>query len=272
MFAIYKITNLIDGKVYIGATTYSDPYQRWKKHLTIAKYPETHKRSYSYLHKAIHKYGAQNFKFEVVCELPSRIDMFNKECELIKNYNSAYYEYGYNLSLGGEGNPGCIHTEEGKKIIGEACRKRSLGNKYFEGQTHTEEYKEYMSKLITDMCKNGIIKRKSGIQLSEIIQEQIVNDYNSGFVFKELQKKYNVGKSLLGRIMKKFGIKTDKTRKTKEGKQNIKDGSLKINDELAAEIHNMYMTGNYTQIQLTKIYNVSKGSIHRIIAKFRAKT
>jgi predicted GIY-YIG superfamily endonuclease len=66
MFYIYKITNKINGKIYIGKT--NDPYQRMHSHLSVARngatnsfYQDTGK--YNYIHRAITKYGEDNFSF-----------------------------------------------------------------------------------------------------------------------------------------------------------------------------------------------------------------
>ena len=56
---IYKITNLVNGKVYIGQS--QDIYSRWKEH----KYARN-KRDYFALYGAFKKYGLDNFSFEIV--------------------------------------------------------------------------------------------------------------------------------------------------------------------------------------------------------------
>lgn len=97
---IYKITNLINQKVYIGQT--SKPYNtRWNEHKSYAF--NENKESYNYpLYKAFRKYGIENFKFEVVeeCEIK---DLDDKEIFYIEKYSSSNNKYGYNQSLGGKG-------------------------------------------------------------------------------------------------------------------------------------------------------------------------
>ena len=60
---IYKITNNINGKIYIGKTNFLKPEDRWKQHLREAKRKRCEKRP---LYSAINKYGKDNFNFEVV--------------------------------------------------------------------------------------------------------------------------------------------------------------------------------------------------------------
>ena len=100
---IYKITCLVNGKVYIGLTTTSIE-QRWKGHIMDSK------RSSKHLYVSMRKYGINNFKIEQI----DATDDFEKLGELeryyIKKYNSTNPEFGYNNTFGGEkcqldGNP-----------------------------------------------------------------------------------------------------------------------------------------------------------------------
>ena len=65
---IYKIVNKINGKVYIGKTIYTTAY-RWNQHISAAT-SDKEKDDYNYLlHKAIRKYGVDNFTVEVIEEV-----------------------------------------------------------------------------------------------------------------------------------------------------------------------------------------------------------
>ena len=63
-FCVYKITNLINDKVYIGKTS-SNPYKRWKEHVNVALNIRKYQRRYI-IHNAICKYGVDNFSFEIL--------------------------------------------------------------------------------------------------------------------------------------------------------------------------------------------------------------
>lgn len=94
---IYKITNKINNKCYIGKSV--DIYQRWNSHKSDSRSIEDGGDTYT-IHCAIRKYGLENFSFEIIenC-LPEQLE--KKEKFWIKYYNS--YENGYNETLGGEG-------------------------------------------------------------------------------------------------------------------------------------------------------------------------
>lgn len=134
---IYKITNKIDNKSYIGQTTVG--FEK-RYHNNVLKY--THNR---HLKSAIKKYGINNFIFNNCVDIAfSEIELNIKEKVWINLYDC--YSVGYNLTMGGEGvkglpkelhgmygvhrynkdNPfyGKKHTEKVKKVIGESMSKR----------------------------------------------------------------------------------------------------------------------------------------------------
>ena len=96
MIGIYKITNLLSGKCYIGQS--KDIEGRFVTHKQRCKY--AYCRDKSFLYKAMHKYGIDNFSFEVleVCE-ESELDAL--EIKYIAQYGS--FSNGYNMNAGGGG-------------------------------------------------------------------------------------------------------------------------------------------------------------------------
>jgi group I intron endonuclease len=113
---IYKITNLVNKKIYIGQTIQDDVEKRWELHRRLAKKD----KGCTDLKEAFNKYGIDKFKFEVL------IICFNEDCieyekEYIKKYN-ALVPNGYNISEGGNGGPlfkGKHHSEETKNKLRE---------------------------------------------------------------------------------------------------------------------------------------------------------
>lgn len=104
---IYKITNNINGKVYIGQSV--DIKRRWKEHKKEAFYKKSHCFDYP-LYRAIRKYGIENFKFEILEECPQ--DMLNELEIFYINEYKATGENGYNQNDGGhDGSCNCKLTE-----------------------------------------------------------------------------------------------------------------------------------------------------------------
>ncbi len=97
---IYKVTNTINGKVYIGLT--KNPVKwRWHSHLYSAFNKET--ENYDVLfHRAIRKYGIDAFIVETIEECKNAV-LPEREQYWIAHYNSSDGNFGYNMTLGGEG-------------------------------------------------------------------------------------------------------------------------------------------------------------------------
>lgn len=99
---IYKITNQINNKVYIGKTTESIE-ERWRHHKNDAFSPiHSEKMKHRPLYAAIRKYGIENFIIEPIEEC-SLEELNQKECYWIEYYHS--FQDGYNVTCGGDGRP-----------------------------------------------------------------------------------------------------------------------------------------------------------------------
>lgn len=95
MIGIYKITNNINNKSYIGQSI--NITQRWINHKSNAKNLDYQ----TPLYRAIRKYGIENFSFEILEECQEQ-DLNDKEIYWIKFFDS-FGDKGYNLTLGGGG-------------------------------------------------------------------------------------------------------------------------------------------------------------------------
>ena len=98
MVGIYKITNLINGKIYIGQSI--NIQQRWKAHRARPFYKEGEQYQ-TPLYRAIRKYGLQNFSFEVIEECFEN-QLNEKEQYYIEYYDTTNQDKGYNLTKGGQ--------------------------------------------------------------------------------------------------------------------------------------------------------------------------
>lgn len=99
MGSIYKITNSINNKVYIGYTG-DDINVRFRKHIVTSYYNKNKNKKMTRLNEAIVKYGEFNFKIEKIIDVGD--DWKDKEMYYIKIYNSQNIEFGYNMTKGGE--------------------------------------------------------------------------------------------------------------------------------------------------------------------------
>ena len=97
MHYLYKITNQLNNKVYIGQTV--DIHRRRHAHQSYAKNPE---RTCQYIHRAMSKYGVENFTLDII---DFGLDKHQADCleiNYIIQFDSRNPEKGYNFKPGGK--------------------------------------------------------------------------------------------------------------------------------------------------------------------------
>lgn len=140
---IYKITNTLNGKFYIGKTIYPLSH-RWKQHQTSAT-----KGSACLIHTALRKHGIQNFIAEVIDTVTNPSDLNNREIAAIREMKPQY-----NMTVGGDGlSLGFKHTADTKQ-------KMSMSRS---GKLHSPEHKINNSKAHTGKKHTMEAKRKMSI-------------------------------------------------------------------------------------------------------------
>jgi group I intron endonuclease len=136
--AIYKITNKINGKIYIGRTVKSDPFKRVNAHF------EPNRTVKHLLHKAIAKYGKQNFSVIILEDTINGALLNDLEAYYIDFYN-CLSPNGYNLTKGGDAK--VFFSEETLLKM----KNSHLGHKSpMDGKTHTKE-----ARLKISLSKKG---------------------------------------------------------------------------------------------------------------------
>jgi len=123
-FIIYKITNLVNGKIYIGQTK-RDINIRMADHVKRNKY---------YVQRSLNKYGLESFAVSIIDEADTKRAIDEKEIHWIKFYNCRSPR-GYNCTKGGDGNDNPRSAETREKV-----RLANLGEKHpFYGKHHSVE-------------------------------------------------------------------------------------------------------------------------------------
>jgi group I intron endonuclease len=95
---IYKATNTINRKCYIGQTQKS-LQTRIKKHLDNA----FRLKQGTVFYRSLRKHGASSFEWEVLCYCDSKSELDLKEQSYISQFNSNDLSIGYNMTIGGDG-------------------------------------------------------------------------------------------------------------------------------------------------------------------------
>lgn len=140
MYWIYCIENKMDGKKYVGKAKV--PGRRWASHISISKKDTKYRK---YIHRAIAKYGVDNFWFRCIDFALLEENALQKEKEYIKFFDTTDRTKGYNLTLGGEGKSGYKHTPETKRILSELAKQKTGAANPFYRKSHSNENKKKMS-------------------------------------------------------------------------------------------------------------------------------
>lgn len=130
MTGVYKITNLINGKFYIGST--KDFATRFRHHKLDLKKQKHHCQP---LQRAWNKYGERAFKFEILCIT------LNEQTIAIEQLYIDWFKPQYNICKIAASCLGVKHCKE----YGEAISTRMKGNTIWQGREHTEKAKTKIS-------------------------------------------------------------------------------------------------------------------------------
>lgn len=151
---IYKVTNTINNKCYIGKA--KNIYKRFSTHKTNSRLPKPDKRSSPLLYYALNKYGIDKFTFEIIEELELNEDIL-KERELywMDYYNSYENCCGYNLRRDSSTNM-IVHPKTAEKMSNNLKEQWAKGVRAEHGSKLSENWKtnegraEKQSKLFSE--------------------------------------------------------------------------------------------------------------------------
>jgi group I intron endonuclease len=119
---IYKATNKLNKKVYIGQTI-----QKLNQRIKGHKHAALKTKKIGLFNNAIRKYGIENFEWKIVCECYLFEDLQIAEKVFISYYNSNSRGIGYNNTDGGNNG---LHSEETKKLLSAQRKGRKLKDEW----------------------------------------------------------------------------------------------------------------------------------------------
>ena len=171
LYCIYLHINKINHKVYVGQTC-QQPEKRWKNG---AGYSE---KTQPKMYNAIKKYGWENFDHIIVKTGLTLAEANKLEQELIKKYDS--FRNGYNMSLGGDGNPG--HKVSNKARLQMKTTHKVPHNKA-KGKKFSEEHKEKLRQ-----AKLGKKRGTLGQETKDKISRALLGKQKSDLAKKNMSK------------------------------------------------------------------------------------
>lgn len=220
---IYKITNKINNKNYIGKSKNIE--QRWQYHIQRKEMSKEYDKA---LYRAFRKYGVENFTFEIIEIIQNYedTDLVNQREKYWIQYYNSFGSTGYNETLGGDGGQTVLNPRQvyGKLSEEEVLylRKRYLESKYPSSLIYEKEFKDKISKRgfqaiwLGENSKNimpevfsqenkdkqiklsrayeGVLRRKVSLQEKQQIKQRILNGEKENDIWKkEYQDIYSRG-------------------------------------------------------------------------------
>lgn len=260
---IYKTTNLVNGKIYIGQDKNNNP---------------NYYGSGKLLKLAMKKYGKENFKKEILEECNSEDHLNKREIFWITNCNSVDRKIGYNISDG---------SKEGDRKIGHEIAKNGIYNYWVEkyGKEEADKRRESKIEKLKNIGKEGNDLTKKGrydiwlnkygkieadkryeewrLKISQFQQYKLESGWKHSDEAKEKISKTRLGTKLSEETKEK--LRKPKPKGFSEKLSKIKKGVTTGPSKRRKEVEQLDLDGNFIRIwesitkveQELKIYNIN---------------
>ena len=275
---IYKITNTINDRFYIGSSV--NIHKRLNEHKRMLR-KNIHDNDF--LQKSWNKHGEDHFKFEIIELIIDKSTLIIREQFYLDLINPFNENTTYNICKIAGNMLGFKHSEETKKLLSDLHK----GNKYSLGFKHSDITKDKMSKSKTGKKHNletinKMISSSIGRTQNDETKEKL-SIINKGKTATNKVKIYQL--DLNDNIIKLwdsiteaanyFNITPSSISSVCNGRNKTINGykwlyfdeerPLKLTVEIKEEIKNKYISGEYSTRKLSEIYNISKSSIWNIV-------
>lgn len=264
---IYKITNKINNKAYVGQSI--DIYTRWTTHINLLN---TNKHHNEYLQNEWNIFGEENFYFNILEECNVNI-LDERERYYIILFDSINNNNGYNFATGGRSNftfndeilckmsesqTGRVHSEETKKKISKGNKGKVLSEDTI-AKIRESHKRENLSQETLDKMSAA----KKGKSLSEEHRKKLSEAGRNRIVSEETRKKLsqsNMGHEVSEETREKLrkantGKKLSEEAKEKVRKTRIKKAVIQLdkNENFVCEYESVALAGKVIGAPATMI-------------------
>lgn len=262
-FYVYTIRNILNNKIYVGKTS-GDYTMRWMSHYKTGISKNKNTKKYN-IHKAIEKYGIENFEFKIIKSFKKEEEAYQFEIKSIISYNSI--KNGYNISEGG------LSMPQHKKISNDKIIE--IFYKFIDYKSFSKVAKEFkldrniirkiikritynniaINESILNKCNDILIKKKR-LKINEINVNDVINDYIVNNSIRYICNKYNISSAMAYKIFKENNLDQSIIDKNKCSPLNI---------NFVSKIIKEYINTNLTAKELAIENNVSVHVINDIL-------
>ena len=233
---IYRATNILNNKSYIGQTIYTLEYRR-KQHERSIRYKHTKNNVFA---RALAKYGAENFVWEIIDTASTNIELNKKEAYWIESLNTlAEGGWGYNIKKGGDNHK---HSERTKKLISEA-QKGELGPGYGKCGKLNPKSKTVLNLTTGEIYDSAnLCAIAEGLNFSHVCAVfRGARGSTGGYVFRYIDEDFNIIEpQYIAKVKAKPVINLD----TLEEFNSCAEAVKSVNRKSGANLSNALLRGN----------------------------
>lgn len=185
-YTVYRVSNLINDKIYIGVHLVADLVRG-----------DSYMGSGLGIKRALKKYGSENFKKEILAVFTDLESAYLMEAALV-NEVFVLREDTYNMGLGGYGCGG--HTEETKQKISEARMGVPLSEEHKQKLSTAKKGEKHFNygKNLSEETRQKMSEARMGIEYTKETKKKM-SDAHMGRVFSE-EHKSRISKTLRGKL------------------------------------------------------------------------
>jgi hypothetical protein len=240
---IYKITNIINNKYYIGSAV--DIKNRFKTHKRLLK---NNKHFNNHLQSAYNKYGINNFTYEII-EITNKLNLLEREQYWIDILDANNNKKGYNKRLNVSSNLGISLSDETRKKLSLS----HLGNKHNKDTKIKISQSQY--KKVCQFNKNGeYLKTYNSFQEAAID----LNIFETGISMAVRGKIKSSGGYYWCLLENKDTFKIPQNKKKYRKHKKVEAKCLETGEILFFD--SILEANKFMKIDLTTLYNKNKNS------------